>query len=128
MKTVAGQLKGDMAAFRELAAFATFGSDLDKATQRQLDRGYRLTEILKQVQYAPMSLEQQVMVMYAGTRGHCDSIAVDKMKVWETAFLRFMETSYPDVGKDIAEKKIIAPEAEAQLKEALKAFNSTWQG
>jgi F-type H+-transporting ATPase subunit alpha len=128
MKTVAGQLKGDMAAFRELAAFATFGSDLDKATQRQLDRGYRLTEVLKQVQYAPMVLEQQVMVMYAGTRGYCDTIAVDKMKTWETAFLRFMETSYPEVGKDIAEKKVVAPETEEKLKEALKAFNSTWQG
>src|SRR6266849_2934361 len=80
MKQVAGQLKGDMAAFRELAAFATFGSDLDKATQRQLDRGYRLTEILKQPQYQPASLEDQVMVMYAGTRGLVDAIPDDQMK------------------------------------------------
>ena len=128
MKTVAGQLKGDMAAFRELAAFATFGSDLDKATQRQLDRGYRLTEILKQVQYEPMSLESQVMVMYAGTRGYCDAIPADKMKAWEAAFLRFMETSNPEVGRDIAEKKIVTPETEARLKDMVKAFNTTWQG
>jgi len=128
MKQVAGQLKGDMAAFRELAAFATFGSDLDKATQRQLDRGYRLTEILKQAQYEPQSLENQVMVMYAGTRGYCDSIAVDKMKAWEAGFIRFMETSNPDIGKDITEKKVIAPETEGKLQEAVKAFNAGWQG
>jgi len=128
MKQVAGQLKGDMAAFRELAAFATFGSDLDKATQRQLDRGYRLTEILKQVQYEPLSLENQVMVIYAGTRGLCDSVPVEKMKAWEAAFIRFMETSYPDIGKDIAAKKVIAEETEARLKEAIKAFNAGWQG
>jgi F-type H+-transporting ATPase subunit alpha len=128
MKQVAGQLKGDMAAFRELAAFATFGSDLDKATQRQLDRGYRLTEILKQAQYEPQSLENQVMVMYAGTRGFCDTVPVDKMKVWETAFIRFMDTSYPEIGKDIAEKKLISEQTEAKLKDALKAFGQSWQG
>jgi len=128
MKQVAGQLKGDMAAFRELAAFATFGSDLDRATQRQLDRGYRLTEILKQVQYEPMSLENQVLVTYAGTRGFCDTVPVEKMKAWEAAFLRFMETSYPEIGKDIAGKKIIAEDNEARLKDAIQAFSAGWQG
>lgn len=128
MKQVAGQLKGDMAAFRELAAFATFGSDLDKTTQRQLDRGYRLTEILKQAQYEPQSLENQVMVIYAGTRGYCDTIPVEKMKAWESGFIRFMETSNPDIGKDIAEKKVITPENEPRLVEAVKAFNAGWQG
>ena len=128
MKQVAGQLKGDMAAFRELAAFATFGSDLDKATQRQLDRGYRLTEILKQPQYEPQSLADQVMLIYAGTRGHCDTVPVDKMKAWEAAFLRFMETSYPEIGKDIGEKKAMAEDTEARLKDALKAFSAGWQG
>jgi len=127
MKQVAGQLKGDMAAFRELAAFATFGSDLDKATQRQLDRGYRLTEILKQSQYEPQSLENQVMVIYSGTRGFCDTIPVEKMKAWEAAFIRYMEASYPDIGKDIAEKKVIAPDTEAKLKDAIKSFNAAWQ-
>jgi F-type H+-transporting ATPase subunit alpha len=128
MKQVAGQLKGDMAAFRELAAFATFGSDLDKSTQRQLDRGYRLTEILKQPQYEPASLEDQVMVMYAGTRGLVDSIPVDQMKDWEAGFRRYMATTYPDVGRDIADKKILTPENEERLKAAIKAFNSGWQG
>jgi F-type H+-transporting ATPase subunit alpha len=128
MKQVAGQLKGDMAAFRELAAFATFGSDLDKATQRQLDRGYRLTEILKQAQYEPVSLAHQVMIMYAGTRGLIDAIPVDKVKAWETAFVRFMDTSHAEVGADIAERKTISPEAEARLKEAVAQFISGWQG
>jgi F-type H+-transporting ATPase subunit alpha len=127
MKQVAGQLKGDMSAFRELAAFATFGSDLDKATQRQLDRGYRLTEILKQPQYEPVSLENQVMVIYAGTRGFTDAIPVDKVRAWEAAFIRFMETSHPEIGKDIAEKKQITPDTEARLREAIKEFNSGWQ-
>ena len=128
MKQVAGQLKGDMAAFRELAAFATFGSDLDKATQRQLDRGYRLTEILKQPQYQPVSLEDQVMAMYAGTRGLIDTIPVDQVREWETAFRRFMETSVPEAGRDIAEKKILAPETEERLKQAIKDFNAGWSG
>jgi F-type H+-transporting ATPase subunit alpha len=128
MKQVAGQLKGDMAAFRELAAFATFGSDLDKGTQRQLDRGYRLTEILKQPQYQPLPLEDEVMVIYAGTRGYTDTIALDQMKNWEAGFRRFMETSHPEIGRDIAEKKLIAPETEEKLKEAIKAFNAGWQG
>jgi F-type H+-transporting ATPase subunit alpha len=128
MKQVAGQLKGDMAAFRELAAFATFGSDLDKATQRQLDRGYRLTEILKQAQYEPVSLAHQVMIMYAGTRGLIDAIAVDKVKAWEAAFIRFMDASHAEVGAEIAEKKAISPETEARLKDAVAQFNAGWQG
>ncbi|MBP7690817.1 MAG: F0F1 ATP synthase subunit alpha [Anaerolineales bacterium] len=127
MKQVAGQLKGDMSAFRELAAFTTFGSDLDKATQRQLDRGYRLTEILKQAQYEPVSLENQVMVMYAGTRGYCDTVPADKMKAWEAAFLRFMEVSHPEVGQDIGAKKLVSPETEARLKDALQQFGAGWQ-
>jgi F-type H+-transporting ATPase subunit alpha len=128
MRQVAGQLKGDMAAFRELAAFATFGSDLDKATQRQLDRGYRLTEVLKQPQYEPQSLENQIMVIFSGTRGFTDSIPVEKMKAWEAAFVRFLETSYPGIGRDIAAKKVISDEIEAQLKDAVQAFNAGWQG
>jgi F-type H+-transporting ATPase subunit alpha len=128
MKQVAGQLKGDMAAFRELAAFATFGSDLDKGTQRQLDRGYRLTEILKQPQYEPLPLADEVMVIYAGTRGYTDAIPLEQMKNWEAGFRRFMETSHPEIVRDISEKKLISPETEENLKEAVKAFNAGWQG
>ena len=126
MKQVAGQLKGDMAAFRELAAFATFGSDLDKSTQRQLDRGYRLTEILKQPQYQPVSLQDQVMVIYAGVRGLVDAIPVDQMREWEIAFRRFMDTAHPELGKEIEEKKQLSPENEELLKSAIKEFNSGW--
>ena len=126
MKQVAGQLKGDMAAFRELAAFATFGSDLDKSTQRQLDRGYRLTEILKQPQYQPVSLQDQVTAIYAGVRGLADTIPVDQMREWEVAFRRFMETSHPEIGKEIDEKKLLSPENEERLKTAVKEFNAGW--
>jgi F-type H+-transporting ATPase subunit alpha len=127
MKQVAGQLKGDMASFRELAAFATFGSDLDKSTQRQLERGYRLTEILKQPQYQPVPLADQVMVIYAGTRGFTDAIPVEQMKDWESGFRRFMETTHAGVAGDIAEKKLLTPENEELLKTALKEFNAGWQ-
>ncbi len=126
MKQVAGQLKGDMAAFRELAAFATFGSDLDKSTQRQLDRGYRLTEILKQPQYQPVSLQDQVTAIYAGVRGLADTIPVDQMREWEVAFRRFMEASHPEIGKEIDEKKLLSPENEERLKAAVKEFNAGW--
>ena len=99
MKQVAGRLRLDMAAFRELAAFAQFGSDLDKATQAQLNRGQHLQEILKQSQYQPMSLENQVIEIFAGTRGYADGVALDRMKAWESALLRYMETSHPEDGK-----------------------------
>jgi F-type H+-transporting ATPase subunit alpha len=128
MKQVAGQLKGDMAAFRELAAFATFGSDLDKSTQRQLDRGYRLTEILKQPQYQPVPLEEEVAAIYSGTRGFTDSIPVDQIKAWEAGFRRFLQTSRPEILHDIAEKKVLSPETESALKDAVSQFNSGWQG
>ena len=93
MKQVAGRLRLEMASFRELAAFAQFGSDLDKSTQAQLNRGQHLQEILKQPQYQPMSLENMVMVIYAGTQGFADQVPLDRMRAWETALLRFMETS-----------------------------------
>ncbi len=128
MKQVAGRLKGDMAAFRELAAFTAFGADVDKATRRQLDRGYRLTEILKQVQYQPMALSGQVMVIFAGTRGFCDTVPIEKMKVWEADFLRYMAAAHPAVAAEIDTKKIISSETEAALKQALEAFTAEWQG
>ena len=126
MKQVAGGLRIDMASFRSLAAFAQFGSDLDKATQQQLSRGLHLQEILKQPQYDPMSLENQVIEIYAGTRGFADQIPLDRMAAWETALLRFMETNYPEIGKDIAARKQITPETEQKLRAALEAFMSTW--
>ncbi|MCX7976713.1 MAG: F0F1 ATP synthase subunit alpha, partial [Bellilinea sp.] len=126
MKQVAGRLRLDMAAFRDLAAFAQFGSDLDKATQAQLNRGLRLQEILKQPQYEPMSLENQVMALFAGVNGFVDHVPVDRVKAWENAFLRYMESSHPDIGKDIQDKKMITPETEARLREAIQGFNASW--
>ena len=127
MKQVAARLRLDMASFRELAAFAQFGSDLDKSTQAQLNRGLHLQEILKQPQYAPVDLEDQVMVIYAGTRGFTDQVPLDRMRRWEIEMVRFMETSHPEIGKDISEQKRISEETEAALRSALDAFNSTWQ-
>ncbi len=126
MKQVAGRLRLDLAQFRELAAFAQFSSDLDKTTQAQLERGQRLTEILKQPQYEPMSMEHQVMAIYAGTRGFIDHVPVNQVKAWENDFHRFMDTQYPDVGEAIAREKVLTPEIEARLREAIEAFNRTW--
>jgi len=127
MKQVAGRLRLDMAAFRELAAFAQISSDLDKSTMAQLNRGRHLQEILKQPQYEPMSLEDQVIVLYAGTRGYADNIALQEMKRWETSLLRFMSSTHPNIVKDIAEKKIIRSEIEPELKAAIESFTSAWQ-
>jgi len=127
MKQVAARLRLDMASYRNLAAFAQFGSDLDKSTQAQLGRGQRLQEILKQPQYKPTSLENQVMTLFAGTNGYIDTIAVDKVKEWEAAMLRFMETNHPQIGKDIRDKKLISKENEQVLRDALTQFNQTWQ-
>jgi F-type H+-transporting ATPase subunit alpha len=125
-RQVAGRLRLDMAAFRELAAFAQFGSDLDKATQSQLNRGQHLQEILKQPQYQPLSLENQVVIIFAGTRGFADNVPLDQMRQWETSFLRYMDTSQPEIGKAITEEKQLTPEIEGKLIQALEAFISTW--
>lgn len=127
MKQVAARLRLDMAAYRELAAFAQFGSDLDKATQAQLQRGQRMQEILKQPQYQPMALEDQVMVIFAGTNGYADHVPVEKMRRWEKDLLEFLHTSYPEIGKEIAEKKVITDETRQRLIQALEMFKKTWQ-
>lgn len=127
MKQVAGRLRLDMASFRELAAFAQFGSDLDKATQYRLSQGQRLQEILKQPQYEPAPLENQVMAIYAGTHGYADDVSLDRMREWELALMRYMGTSHPEIGKDIMEKKRITDENEKQLCDALDTFKSTWR-
>jgi F-type H+-transporting ATPase subunit alpha len=127
MKQVAGKLRLDMAAYRELAAFALMASDLDKSTQAQLTRGQRMQEILKQPQYEPMSLEHQVMVLFAGTNGFADNVPVERMKKWEADLIRYLSASHPEIGKDIAEKKQITSETESKLRQALQAFQATWQ-
>jgi F-type H+-transporting ATPase subunit alpha len=127
MKQVAGRLRLDMAAYRELAAFALMASDLDKATQQQLGRGQRMQEILKQPQYRPAELENQVMVLFAGTNGYADGVALEKMAQWQAELIRFMATSHPEVGKDIIAKKAITDDNRTALIKALEAFRSGWQ-
>ncbi|RME42480.1 MAG: F0F1 ATP synthase subunit alpha [Chloroflexi bacterium] len=125
MKKVAGRLRLDMSQFRELAAFAQFGSDLDRATREQLERGQRLQEILKQPQYQPMPVEQQVMIIFAGTQGYLDDVPLDKVSVWEQEFHRFMASTYPEVGQRIRETKELDAETEQMLREAIEAFKQT---
>ena len=123
MKQVAGKMKLELAQFRELAAFAQFGSDLDPATQRQLDRGQRITEILKQPQYRPVSLERQVMVFYAVTNNYLDKVPLDKIKAWEEAFIRYVDASHPNLGRAIAAAKKLDEATTDGLKLAIEDFN-----
>ncbi len=125
MKKVAGKLKLDLAQFRELAAFAQFGSDLDRATREQLERGQRLTEVLKQPQYQPFSLAKEIEIIFAGTNGYLDDIPVNKVRDFETAFLRFMEASHADIGNKIAETKDLDKETEDALRKAIEEFKRT---
>jgi F-type H+-transporting ATPase subunit alpha len=127
MKQVAGRLRLDMAAYRELAAFALMASDLDKATQQQLGRGQRMQEILKQSQYRPMSLPDQVIVLFAGTNGYADQVPLANMAQWQTDVLKFMESSYPEIGRDIVEKKMITDSTRVNMAKALDAFRHSWQ-
>ncbi|MBN8656469.1 MAG: F0F1 ATP synthase subunit alpha [Anaerolineae bacterium] len=127
MKQVAGRLRLDMAAYRELAAFALMASDLDKSTQQQLGRGQRMQEILKQPQYQPMEFEYQVIVIFAGTNGYADGVALDKMAQWQHDLIRYMETSFPEIGKDIVAKKAISDDNRAALTKALDGFRAGWQ-
>ncbi|MBU1228820.1 MAG: F0F1 ATP synthase subunit alpha [Proteobacteria bacterium] len=122
MKQVAGTLRLDLAQYRELAAFAQFGSDLDKATQQKLNRGARLVELLKQPQYQPMPVQEQVASLYAGTRGYMDEVPLEAVRKFETEMLEFMRNSKADVLKDIAEKKALDADIEGRLKAAIDEF------
>jgi F-type H+-transporting ATPase subunit alpha len=122
MKQVAGTLRLDLAQYRELAAFAQFGSDLDKATQRKLERGARMVELLKQPQYQPMKVEEQVVSLYAGTRGYMDEIPTDAVQKFEDELLDFMKNSKADILKDIVEKAKLDDDLENRLKAAIEEF------
>jgi F-type H+-transporting ATPase subunit alpha len=124
MKKVAGGLKADLAQFRELAAFAQFGSDLDAATQRQLGRGERLMEIMKQPQYSPLPLDHQVYLIFASSKGYLDSIPRNRVGDWSAAFVRYMDTAYGDMGRQVRETGN-APDFDA-VGQAMKDFNETW--
>ena len=126
MKKVAGGLRLDLAAFRELEAFAQLGTELDKATQAQLDRGYRMVELLKQPQYQPYHVADQVMSIYAGTHGYLDPIPRNEVQQWEAAFLKFMREKHPDVRQAIIETRDLTEEIEQQLKKALDEFQGVY--
>ncbi|MEP6924392.1 MAG: F0F1 ATP synthase subunit alpha [Pyrinomonadaceae bacterium] len=126
MKQVAGTLRIDLAQYRELAAFAQFGSDLDKATQNQLERGKRLTEILKQPQYHPMPVEQQVFVIWTATNGFTDDIEVENIRQFSDELLKFVENGHPGVLQSIREKKSLTDEIKDSMKQAVEDFKSRW--
>ncbi len=128
MSKVSGGLKADLSQYRELAAFAQFGSDLDASTQRQLSRGERTMELLKQPQYKPFRLDHQVMLIYAVSRGYLDNVAVNKVDEWRQAFIRYMDTAQAHVGKPILEKGAWNDDVEGQLKQAIQDFNASWSG
>jgi F-type H+-transporting ATPase subunit alpha len=128
MKKIAGSLRLDLAAYRELEAFAQLGTELDKATQSQLDRGARLVELLKQPQYKPMPMEQEVMVIYAGTKGYLDNVPVNRVQQFQSEFLNYVETRATGVRDALASKRELTPEIEGQLKAALDDFsNNVWK-
>ena len=126
MKQVAGSLKGELAQYREMAAFAQFGSDLDATTQRLLARGSRLTELLKQPQFSPLRVEEQVVVIFAGTNGYLDPLPVNEVQRFEKDFLAFMHDSHQDLLDDIKEKKTLSDETQKALREALDKFSKTF--
>jgi F-type H+/Na+-transporting ATPase subunit alpha len=131
MKKIAGSLRLDLASYRELEAFAQLGTELDKATQSQLDRGARLVELLKQPQYRPLAMEQEVMVIYAGTQspakgqpGYLDDVPVNRVLEFQQAFLAYVDNSAPDLRKSLAEKKELTADIEAKLKQTLADFKA----
>ncbi|MBP6854947.1 MAG: F0F1 ATP synthase subunit alpha [Candidatus Pacebacteria bacterium] len=126
MKKVAGTLKLDLAQFRELEAFAQFGSDLDQATRNQIERGRRAVELLKQTQYSPMLVQHQVISLYALTRGYMDSIPVVKIKEFEAGLIDYVEANCKEFVADVVEKKMWSDESEVKLKETIESFKSTF--
>ncbi len=125
MKSVAGRLRLDLAQYRELEAFASFASDLDAATKRQLERGARTVEILKQPQFQPMPAETQVMVLYAVTNGFLDTLPVSEIRQWESGFIEYVGAQYPQIGDSIRKEKAMSKEIEEDLKRAIEAYTKS---
>jgi F-type H+-transporting ATPase subunit alpha len=124
MKQVAGRLRLDLAQYRELEAFAQFGSELDPATQRQLARGARVVEVLKQPQYKPMPVEQQVIVIFAVTSGLLDDVDVPKLREWEQGLLEFMAAQHPKIGEEIRTKKALSDDLSGRLRKAIEEYKA----
>jgi F-type H+-transporting ATPase subunit alpha len=127
MKQIAGRLRLDLAQYREMAAFAQFGSDLDKATLQQLERGARMVEILKQDQYNPLSVQKQVLIIFAGTQGYCDKFPVSSLKRYEKDLFAYFDDKHSDILKEIKEKQNLTDELKGKLDKAIKAFNETFE-
>ena len=127
MKQVAGSLRLDLAQYRELAAFAQFGSELDKSTQAQLNRGVRLVEILKQPQYQPMPMEKMIISLFAGARGFLDDLPVETLQDFEPQMIAFIESKHQAILSEIKEKKEISPELEEKMKKAIGEFKTQFQ-
>jgi F-type H+-transporting ATPase subunit alpha len=127
MKQVAGQLKGDLAQFRELAAFAQFGSELDAKTQAQIDRGKRIMEVFKQPQYSPIPVEVQIAVIWAVQNGYVDDVPVDRVKEFQAKFTEFLSTRKPELLQKIAAEKTISAALSSELKAATDQFKETWK-
>jgi F-type H+-transporting ATPase subunit alpha len=127
MKQVAGRMRMDLAQYRELEAFSKFGSDLDKATQAQLRRGERLVQLLKQDQYQPMNVEEQVAVIFAGTTGMLDSLPTRSIQRWGKEFLEFLHSRHPDVLQMIAQRKELNEEIRSKLKSAVEEHLSIFR-
>jgi F-type H+/Na+-transporting ATPase subunit alpha len=125
MRSVAGRLRLDLAQYRELEAFSAFASDLDAATRRQLDRGARTVEVLKQPQYSPLPVENQVMIIYALTNGFIDDVPVNQVREWEKGFHEFMKTQFPQVGDGLRKGKVLSKEIEADLKKGIEEYKKT---
>jgi F-type H+-transporting ATPase subunit alpha len=127
MKQVAGTLRLELAQYREMAAFAQFGSDLDQATQRQLNRGARLVELLKQGQYQPLSVEQQIVIIYAGTNGFIDDLPLNALKKYEQEVYSFIESRHPDIFADILKKRELDGDLRAKMNKALEEFKGIFK-
>jgi F-type H+/Na+-transporting ATPase subunit alpha len=122
MKKVAGKIKGELAQYREMAAFAQFGSDLDATTQRLLNRGARLTELLKQPQFSPLKMEEQVVVIYAGVNGYLDPIPVNRVRAFEDGLLAAIRSRNPDILESIRTSRDLSDETAGKLKSAVESF------
>jgi len=127
MKQVAGTLRLELAQYREMAAFAQFGSDLDQATQRQLNRGARLVELLKQGQYQPLSVEKQILIIYAGTNGFVDELPLAALKKYEQELHSFIESKHPDIFADILKKRELDGDLRAKMNKALEEFKGIFK-
>ena len=126
MKQIAGRMRLDLAQYRELAAFAQFGSDLDKSTKEQLDRGVRMVETLKQAQYSPLRVDEQILVIYTAVRGFLSDIPVNQVVNFQRDFLKFMNSNHPEIGQTIVEKQKLDDALEASINSAIEEFKSTY--